>query len=274
MSNPTTLSRTDYYKVPFSEIMLDSENAREDLGDIAMLAESIYSAGIKNPVKGYKKDGKFFIVDGKRRYYACKYILEHIDAEINIIVPFVPEERGTSETDRILNRIILNEGKPYTPLELSTEIAKLKNLNIPQKVIAQKTGFTEIYISNLIKLNKAPQPVKDLIINGTVKSTAVMQWSGEWDEFIEKIEDIQKESIERNEEKVPSKKITGGQLKLNSFSVFKTYTKNIDINKMPKEKLLFYDFMLKMTKNELLISDFEDFFETKLLDESESTNEF
>ena len=86
--------RTDYFKVPFTALQIDEDNAREDLGDIEALAESILNTGVQNPVIGYKKNGVFVITDGKRRYYACKYIYEKLSVGYDVLIPFVPSKKA------------------------------------------------------------------------------------------------------------------------------------------------------------------------------------
>jgi ParB/RepB/Spo0J family partition protein len=259
------IKRTDIFKVPFTSLALDTDNAREDVGDIESLIQSIKENGVLAPVRGYKKEGVYYVVDGYRRFTACSMLLER--EGINSIVPFCPEEKGTTAELRIVNRITLNNGKPYTPLELGKELNKLRKLGWSNIKIAEKTGYSEVYVSNLIGLGNAPEKVKELIREGEISSSAAINWSGEWEGLITKVEKLKKEALDKSDKSLQLKGTSGkvGDKKiLPSWKLFKGFSKKVDYKKIDPSKILFYDFLLKVENNEILISDYEDFFMSQI----------
>ena len=59
------MKRKDLFIVDFSEVTLvDGFNVRYDYGDIDSLAESIRENGVKMPIRAYRENKKYQIVDG------------------------------------------------------------------------------------------------------------------------------------------------------------------------------------------------------------------
>lgn len=66
-----------YLMVPPSSLVADEKkNPRFEYSDIEELMNSIIENGIKNPLKGYQKDGKIVLKDGHRRMRAIKLAIE------------------------------------------------------------------------------------------------------------------------------------------------------------------------------------------------------
>jgi ParB/RepB/Spo0J family partition protein len=164
--------RTDLMTVLFRFLRMDPANARFDLGDIDELTESIKTNGVRRPVMGYKvkEDGVeyYYINDGSRRFEACRRLYEQ---GIEVKVPFQLESKHTTDQERAINRIISNEGKPYTPLELALEMKKLADWGWSNTEIAKRTSKKANYVRKLMLLANAPMALQNFIREGRVKGS-------------------------------------------------------------------------------------------------------
>lgn len=164
----------NYSYVPPAQIIVDEKNnPREEYGDIEELMLSIVENGIRNPLKGYMKDGKVILREGFRRMRAVKLALEK-GKKIER-VPVIIEERPMSEEERTLEFLINNDGKPFTMLEQSEVVRRLLNFEWKVTDIVRKTGKARGYIENLIMLTKVPMKIQNYIKEGKISAHAVIQ---------------------------------------------------------------------------------------------------
>lgn len=217
-----------------------NENVRTDYGDIELLAKQILeNGGIRNPCKGFKKDGVYYLTDGHRRYRAAKLILETTGQVIDI--PMLTEKDNTEEK-RVMDMIICNEGKPLNPVEQADAIQRLITCGMDEKVIMDKTGFSNVYICNLKMLNNAPSKIKDLIIQNIISATlamSIMRKEKDFDKAIQSIEDaIAFKQETSNTTKITQRDLVKANKKVNSFSsikkAYKHYEKNNRIVRQDK----------------------------------------
>lgn len=164
----------NYSYVPPTQIIVDEKNnPREEYGNIEELMLSIVENGIRNPLKGYMKDGKVILREGFRRMRAVKLALEK-GKKIER-VPVIIEERPMSEEERTLEFLINNDGKPFTMLEQSEVVRRLLNFEWKVADIVRKTGKARGYIENLIMLTKVPMKIQNYIKEGKISAHAVIQ---------------------------------------------------------------------------------------------------
>lgn len=164
----------NYSYVPPTQIIVDEKNnPREEYGNIEELMLSIVENGIRNPLKGYIKDGKVILREGFRRMRAVKLALEK-GKKIER-VPVIIEERPMSEEERTLEFLINNDGKPFTMLEQSEVVRRLLNFEWKVTDIVRKTGKARGYIENLIMLTKVPMKIQNYIKEGKISAHAVIQ---------------------------------------------------------------------------------------------------
>lgn len=206
------------------------ENVRKDYGDIQLLAKQIIAnSGIRNPCKGFKKDGVYYLTDGHRRYTAAQHILKTTGEVIDI--PLM-SENGITEEKRVLDMIICNEGKPLNPVEQADAVFRLIEGGMEEKEIRDKTGFSNVYICNLKMLFNAPKEIKDKVsenmISGTLAMT-IMRKEKDYDKAIETIENaIAFKQENANTSKITLKDITKSNKKVNSFSAVKKAYKHYE----------------------------------------------
>lgn len=198
------MKRTDVFKVKYTELeVADGFNIRYDYGDIEALAISIKENGVKNPLRGYKKDDKFVITDGHRRYKAIGRALElGADPEMDITV--MPDSRDVTEVGRVLGMVIYNDGKRLTLLEEAMVYGRLVESGMTQAEIATKVGKTPTHISNLMLLLKAPESLKTKIISNKISASLVIEELKR--KSPEELNSEVEEAVEKNEGKKVSNK--------------------------------------------------------------------
>lgn len=149
---------------------LDTEEAQ---GDLRELAASIAEVGVKQPLTVAWEDGKAYITDGHRRYFATMMAIEN-GAEIKS-VPTQTEDRYASEADRVFSQIVRNAGKPLLPIEQARVFKRLVDLGWTETDIARKAGKARPWVVELLELQAAPEAVTSLVKSGTVAATLAMK---------------------------------------------------------------------------------------------------
>ncbi len=167
--------RKDVFYIHLDQIkVIEGYNCREDFSGETELADSIEANGVKVPLRGYKKDGIYYLTDGERRYRAAKSVEKRTGHKLR--VPFLPNEKGTtSEEQGVLDMLLFNSGKKLNPVEEATAITRLINFGYSEAEIRKQTGFSRTYVCNLKLLGSAPKKVRDLIVNNTITSTLAMK---------------------------------------------------------------------------------------------------
>lgn len=168
--------RTDLLWIePANLVVEDGFNVRYDYGDIDELAQSIIENGVKVPLRGVKNRGtdQYIITDGHRRFKAVQRAIEL--GATDLLVPFIPDERGISEEKRVLGMVVYNDGKRLTLLEEALVYDRLLSYGLTQAEIARKVGKSPTHISNCILLANAPTVVKNQIKEGNVSASFVIE---------------------------------------------------------------------------------------------------
>jgi hypothetical protein len=271
------VKRSDMYTVPFTRLRLAPDNGRIDFGDIDELMENILENGVKEALYGYSgKDPElgdvFFAKNGSRRFKAMERIYKERGIEISC--PFRLQPKKTHPEQDVLDRILLNDGKPYTPYELSKEIEKLINYGWDTKKVAQKLGRSETNIVNLLSLAGAPMHVQNVVANGSVSATLAIKTlakgSEAVDELVQKAQEAPKEPDskpdlfqEGDKPKEPKKtRVTAKDLapQLNSWKEFKEWARMADKKKMNPTPQACFILLCQIMNNEAKVEDFNDFF--------------
>jgi len=254
-------------------------NVRIDYGDINELARSIEANGIKQPLRGHldKIEGKIMVTDGHRRLKAIQLLAKK---GVKIRVPIISDARE-SEEQRVLNMLILNEGKKLNPVEESEVINRLSNYGYPEDEIRDKTGFTKVYICNLKLLNASPKKVKDLILKNIVSATLAMQIFREEKDYTKAQELIENTIIskgydeEGNKKKITQKDLNKHKGKTNSYSALKKVFKKFGKNQLTprQDKIDLFNFMKQVNDGELSLETLQaELFEPVIDDKLPQTN--
>ena len=166
----------DIWKIPVDLINVRATfNKRMDFADIETLAHCIFATGGTDPIKvDILKDGKCILIDGERRYRA--YLLINSWGEAG----FETMEAMTVNTDltdgqRLMLQLSSNNSKSFTELEEADAFRDLKEIyGFSAAQIARGTGYSPMHVSNRLRLAGISEEEKDLISQGAVKTTAVV----------------------------------------------------------------------------------------------------
>lgn len=168
--------RSDVYKLAPSDIHVkEGWNARDpndpaNAEHIEILAQSIAQVGVRTPIRVYWEDGKTYVSDGHSRLAAVHLAIER-GAEI-LTIPAIVEPKFSSDADYVLTMLVGNSGKSLTPVESSRVLKRLVDFGWTLPDIAAKIGRTVPWVTQMLELNAAPQPVLDMITRQLVSATA------------------------------------------------------------------------------------------------------
>lgn len=255
MSEEIKVKRKDIFLVPITEIeeikgsiehngMTFSENARQDYGDLNLLAKQIEENGIRVPCKGFKhKSGKYYLTDGHRRYRASMKVMQKT-GEV-IMVPMIMHSQTDNEETRLIDMIICNEGKSLNPVEQAEVVQRLIEMEIGDAEIKKRTGFSSTYLSNLRMLSKSPEKIKDYIKENIISSTLAMKVMREEKDFDKAVSVIENaiastDFNDSDKKSITDKDIDRSKGKLNSFSALrKALKKGAKLKVKPDKQKLF-----------------------------------
>ncbi len=136
------------------------------------LAMSLKSAGQLLPIRVRLQDGKYFIVDGERRFRAAK--LAGLNG-LNCVV----ESRSLKEGDILLQNLIANiQRDDLQPMEKAEGFAKLMSATgwIASEVAA-KSGVSNGTITRSLALLTLPESIQDQVITGVIPASAAYELS-------------------------------------------------------------------------------------------------
>ena len=148
----------------------------ENVEHIDKLAALILEHGFlpNHPISVAQDTEGFFVAHGECRWTAAMKAKFELGAK-DLVVYAVPEPRGTSELDRIIDHSVSNEGKRLTPLEESINIKRAYDIckSIPD--LAKALGKSQTFIAQAIDFQSAPHKVKEAVRAGKVSATLAAQ---------------------------------------------------------------------------------------------------
>lgn len=158
---------------PAVELIADNRtklNTRQDFGDIPEFAMSLID-GVKETLLGYMgKNGKFQITNGERRWLGAKWLEEK--KSIKILLPIRREEKSYTVTERNLDLLRTNNGKPLEMIEKAAAMQRLLVDGLTEKLIAEKAGCSVTHVTDcLTLLNDVAPEVQKEVRDGTVKAS-------------------------------------------------------------------------------------------------------
>ena len=122
------------------------------------LAESIKNYGIINPILVRKKEDKYEIIAGERRFRAAQIVGL---TEVPVIIKNADEQQ-MAELALIENL----ERQNLSPIEEAKSYEEIMRIgNQTQQSLSQKLGKSQAYIANKIRLLSLPQEIQDALAN-------------------------------------------------------------------------------------------------------------
>ncbi len=154
-SNFVEINIEDIYPNPFQP------RKKFNIEKIKDLANSIKEAGMIQPVIVYKKDGKFYLVVGERRWRAVQYLKwKKVPAII----------KDVSSDDIMIGALVENiQREDLNAIEVSEGIESvMKKSGLNQENISKKIGMKRSTLTNLLRLLKLPEAIKQGVISNEI----------------------------------------------------------------------------------------------------------
>jgi ParB family chromosome partitioning protein len=133
------------------------KNFQEDT--LRQLAESMKELGIIQPLVVFKREGKYFLVVGERRWRAAQLLKwEKIPALV----------KEFTDNDIMAEALIENiQREELNAMEIAEGIeALISQSGEGQQEIADKLGMNRTTVSNFLRLLKLPAKIKEYVANG------------------------------------------------------------------------------------------------------------
>ena len=174
----TAIKRVDMYQFDPLKIEVepgynirafDSANDEDD----AILKESIRASGVRTPLTIRTKKEQVFVVAGHRRLAAVKELIAE-GVEIRAI-PCLPEAKGTTDEDRVLDLIRSNQGKPLTAMQRAEVFKRLIAFGWDEAEIATKVGCSRGHVCDMLTLASAERDVRQMVQAGEIAATTAIR---------------------------------------------------------------------------------------------------
>lgn len=127
-----------------------------DNDKIRTLAQSIEESGLIQPVLVHKKEGKFYLVVGERRWRAFQYLKK------SKIPAYVKE---FNKNEMIINSLVENiQREDLNAIEVAEGLDELFKISgLTQEKVAEKIGMNRTTLTNYLRLLNLPVEVKEAI---------------------------------------------------------------------------------------------------------------
>lgn len=159
--------------IKYSDVEFHPEikNAREDLGDIEGLMQSIREVGLRTPLwvlhqetkrrpastpESQFKRHRYYLVAGFRRHEAIRRIQDGNPGAFDEIE--VTKFKGSVAEAQVLNITENIQREDLSPVEIANAVMLLLHLGFKQNEIAQKIGKSPTWVSNAIEFRRAATP--------------------------------------------------------------------------------------------------------------------
>lgn len=114
-------------------------------------------------------DGSLYVTDGHSRLEAV--LLANSEGAGIEAIPFIAEERGTTEDDRIFNTFSKNTGRPLTPLGEAINIKRLLVRGVPLEEVARRLAYSIAVLNARLDLMASPEPIKEAVQTGQMSAS-------------------------------------------------------------------------------------------------------
>lgn len=171
-------SKVAYWIALDKIIEREGYNKRTDYTGVEELAESIFVNDIQEPfVLDICEDGRYFIKRGHRRRAAATILVNDGRWASDRLVKFFPSEKDETEEQKLLDQIISNEQKNFTPIEQAEVVHDTKiYFKKTNEEIAVLLGKSRQTIDNLIIIAEASDDLKNEIRLGNMSFTKALEF--------------------------------------------------------------------------------------------------
>ena len=139
--------------------VVSEAQVRKNFTDIKELAESIKAEGLQQPINVAKRaDGKYVIIQGERRWRACKQLgMTKIEA---IVRPQLKENK-----DRSILQLIENlQRQDMDAFEIGDAFnALIENAGMTQSDLAKRIGWSVSRVSRYVAVSSIPNSIRETI---------------------------------------------------------------------------------------------------------------
>lgn len=121
-----------------------------------------------------EEDGdKLYVTDGHRRREA---VIQLTDEGMEIgSLPVIMAPSNMTLEDHLVSLATSNSGAPLTMFEKALLAKRLDNMGVEHPRIAERLGFTERHLHNMLVLSGAPAKIRNAIIDGKISSTQALK---------------------------------------------------------------------------------------------------
>ena len=139
--------------------VVSEAQVRKNFTDIKELADSIKAEGLQQPINVAKRaDGKYVIIQGERRWRACKQLgMSKIEA---IVRPQLKENK-----DRSILQLIENlQRQDMNAFEIGDAFnALIENAGMTQSDLAKRIGWSVSRVSRYVAVSSIPNSIRETI---------------------------------------------------------------------------------------------------------------
>lgn len=211
-------SRRDQYWLTRDKIVIKPGfNVREKddayWAHVRSIADSMRAEGflVEHPLGGFiERVGdadQIVLTDGHCRVDAIDILIkEGIDLGE---FPMAIKSNATSLEDLTVALVKTNNGKPLTPYETGVVCKRCQGFGWDEKKIADRLGFTETYVKDLLTLMGSPMEIRRMVQTGTVSAnTALQTMRKHGSEAVAKLKDAEAKVKASGKKKVTAKHVT------------------------------------------------------------------
>jgi ParB family chromosome partitioning protein len=152
--------------LPIDQIDPNPNQPRQVMGDLAELVASIAEKGILEPILVRRRQGRFQIIAGERRYQAA----------VQAGLPEVPAIVKDIEDDEVTEIALIEnlQRKDLTPFEEAEALAQLSEQGLTHDQIAKRLGKSRTAVTETLSLNQMPEDVRNLCRLADIHSKSLL----------------------------------------------------------------------------------------------------
>jgi ParB family transcriptional regulator, chromosome partitioning protein len=128
---------------------------------IKELADSLNESGMIQPVVVFKKEGKYFLMVGERRWRAAQYLKwKKVPAII----------KDLTQDEVIIGALVENiQREDLNAIEVAEGIELLiREMELTQEKAGERLGMNRSTLTNFLRLLKLPEAIKESVISGDI----------------------------------------------------------------------------------------------------------